>query len=195
MASRGERTRERLLRVAEEQLVADNGSLDIDRVAEAAGISVGGLYHHFASKDALLGAVVEAFHHRYDSEVLFADLGDIEGWAPRERERVRRAVRFYYDQPLAAVLLTRAGVDGAVARVDGERLQHAARASAANVAEAQRAGELPGDIDSTHAGAMLMGGAALVLARAVQQSPRPPADELASMLWTMVEGVVGLHRR
>ena len=110
--------------------------------------------------------------------MLFADLGDIEGWAPREQERVRRAVRFYYDQPLAAVLLTRAGVDGAVARVDGERLQRAARASAANVAEAQRAGELPGDIDSAHAGAMLMGGAALVLARAAAAvaRDRPPTN-------------------
>lgn len=194
MTDRGQRTRERLLSVAEQQLVAERGTLDVDRVAAAAGVSVGGLYHHFASKEELLAAVVEGFHDRYDSAVLFADLADAGDWATRERERVRRAVRFYYDEPLAKVLLSRAGVDGAIARVDTERLQLAAHASAANLREAQRAGELPGELDCAHAGAMLMGGVALVLARALEQSPPPPAAELTDSLWRMVAGVVGLDR-
>ncbi len=192
MSSRGQRTRERLLAVAEQQLVAEHGTLDVDRVAAAAAISVGGLYHHFPSKEALLAAVVEAFHDRYDAEVLFADLGDVGDWATRERERVRRAVQFYYEQPLAKVLLARAGVDGAIARVDAVRLQGAARASALNLGEAQRAGQLPPELDCAHAGAMLMGGVALVLARALEQSPRPSADDLAEAIWVMVAGVVGL---
>ncbi len=181
--------------VAEQQLVAERGMLDVDRVAAAAGISVGGLYHHFASKDALLGAVVERFHDRYDEQVLYADLAPLGDWVERERERVARAVAFYYAQPLATVLLARAAVDGAVARVDAERLQAAARTSAANLREAQRAGELSAQLDCAHAGAMLMGGVALVLARALEQSPRPAAEELTASVWAMVLGVVGLGRR
>lgn len=190
VASRGELTRERLLRVAEEQLVADKGALDIDRVAAACGISVGGLYHHFASKAALLVAVVEAFHDRYDAEVVYAQLeGD---WPTRECERIRRAVRFHYDEPLAPLILARAAADGAVARVDAERLERAARASAANLKAAQREGVLSPDLDCAHAGAMLMGGVSLVLAQALARRRRPSVDRLAEEIWVMVARIVGV---
>jgi AcrR family transcriptional regulator len=192
MSTRGQRTRERLLALAEQQLVASGGALDIDTLAVAAGISVGGLYHHFGSKEALLSAVVEAFHERLAAQVVYADLGEPAQWPARERLRIRRAVRFYYDEPLATLLLARTAGDATVARVDAERLDRAAAVSAANLAAAQRAGVLASDLDCDAAGAMLMGGVTLVLARALRSDPRPDADALTATLWALVAGVVGI---
>jgi len=46
---------------AAEQLVADQGasSLTLDAVAQAAGVSKGGLLYHYPNKDALLAAMIE----------------------------------------------------------------------------------------------------------------------------------------
>ena len=46
---------------AAEQLVADEGAskLTLDAVAQAAGVSKGGLLYHYPSKDALLAAMIE----------------------------------------------------------------------------------------------------------------------------------------
>jgi AcrR family transcriptional regulator len=61
MLNRSDRddTRTRLLDAAE-QIVADRGvgALTLDAVAAAAGVSKGGLLHHYRSKEALLTAIV-----------------------------------------------------------------------------------------------------------------------------------------
>lgn len=189
MSTRGARTRARILAAAESDLLA-HGGIDVDRVAAASGISVGGLYHHFASKDELLVAIVAAFHARYHEQVVYAEIAG--SWRERERERIRRAVRFHYDEPLAPLLLTRATSDGAIASADARELAEVVVASAANLAAAQREGELPAALDCDLAGAMLMGGVRLVLARALTLDKRPPADVLAERVWTMVAGVVGI---
>lgn len=187
MNARGVRTRDRILTAAERDLLAHDG-IDIDRVAAAAAISIGGLYHHFACKDDLLAAIVTAFHARHDEQVLYAK---IEGtWHERERERVRRSVRFHYREPLAPLLITRAVTDAQIARIDAKELERAARASAANLTAAQRAGELPADLDCNLAGAMLMGGSRLVLARALALKRRPTATRLADKLWAMCAAIV-----
>lgn len=54
--------RERIF-MAAEQVVSEVGAarLTLDAVAQAAGISKGGLLYHFPSKDALMGAVAERY--------------------------------------------------------------------------------------------------------------------------------------
>lgn len=53
-------TRDRLLDAAETVVIARGvAALSLDAVAAAAGVSKGGLLHHFRSKEALLGALVE----------------------------------------------------------------------------------------------------------------------------------------
>ncbi|WP_040600202.1 TetR/AcrR family transcriptional regulator [Patulibacter medicamentivorans] len=187
MSSRGLRTRERILAAAEQDLIAHDG-IDIVRVASAAGISVGGLYHHFAAKDDLLAAVVTAFHARHNEQVIYAEIPG--PWRERERERIRRSVRFHYADPLAPLLVTRAVTDAQIARIDAQELARAARASAANLAAAQRNGELPATLDCDLAGAMLMGGSRQVIARALTLKRRPAASRLADELWAMCAAIV-----
>lgn len=60
-AAQGRATREQLIAVAT-RLFAEHGYEDtsIEDVLAEAGVSRGALYHHFAGKDALFGAVVES---------------------------------------------------------------------------------------------------------------------------------------
>ena len=84
-AARGRATREQLIEVAT-RLFAENGYEDtsIEDVLAAAGVSRGALYHHFAGKDALFGAVVESVENR-----VMADLAAAAGDIPDVVERLR----------------------------------------------------------------------------------------------------------
>jgi AcrR family transcriptional regulator len=59
-AERGQATRERLIEIAT-RLFATRGydGTSIEAVLQESGVSRGSLYHHFAGKDALFGAVLE----------------------------------------------------------------------------------------------------------------------------------------
>nr|QQZ51483.1 TetR family transcriptional regulator [Phenylobacterium glaciei] len=50
---------ERLIRAAQEELIASHGLLEMQAVAKRAKVSVGLAYHHFGSKAGLIAAVVE----------------------------------------------------------------------------------------------------------------------------------------
>jgi len=72
-AGRGQATRKRIVEVATD-LFADRGyeATSIEAVLERAGVSRGSLYHHFAGKDRLFDAVVEAVHARVGEATLAA---------------------------------------------------------------------------------------------------------------------------
>jgi AcrR family transcriptional regulator len=78
---RGQTTRRHLIEVATE-LFAQRGyeGTSIEAVLEAADVSRGSLYHHFAGKDKLFEAVVEGVHGRVGAATLqaaaAADRGD-----------------------------------------------------------------------------------------------------------------------
>src|SRR5437764_4553603 len=67
MTRNAEETRTRLLDAAG-RVVVDQGvdALTLDAVAHGAGVSKGGLLHHFASKEALLGALIEHAFATYE---------------------------------------------------------------------------------------------------------------------------------
>src|ERR1700752_2511254 len=84
-AAQGRATREQLIEVAT-GLFAERGyeETSIEAVLAAAGVSRGALYHHFAGKDALFGAVVESVETR-----VMADLAAAAGDIPDVVERLR----------------------------------------------------------------------------------------------------------
>jgi AcrR family transcriptional regulator len=68
---RGQATREQLIAVAT-RLFADRGyeGTSIEAVLQEAGVSRGSLYHHFAGKDALFEAVLQAVDQRAGAQVV-----------------------------------------------------------------------------------------------------------------------------
>ncbi len=67
---KGNETRERIFRAAM-QLAARDGlmTLTLEKVAEESGLSKGGVIHHFATKEALLGGVIAHFTDQVEREM------------------------------------------------------------------------------------------------------------------------------
>lgn len=63
-------TRELLITAANQVLLSQGAAqLTLDAVAQAAGVSKGGLLYHFASKDALIEAMVEHYVTHFESRL------------------------------------------------------------------------------------------------------------------------------
>lgn len=73
-------SRERILDAASRILVRDGGdAVTIAAVAREAGVSKGGLFYHFASKDQLVAALVDRYVASFDA--LIESAGDTPGAA------------------------------------------------------------------------------------------------------------------
>ena len=179
-----------LLQAAAAELIEREGALEVLAVAGRAGVSVGLIYRHFGAKAGLLSAVVEAFHDRFDAEVLAGDPAPGASWAERERVRMRRTVDFHYDDPLAPVILGRLARDSEVAAAEAFRLRRQIRFAASTIARGQAAGEIPDDLDAALAAAMTVGGVRQALGEVLTRPRRPPRDEVADQLWRLVAAAV-----
>ena len=122
-------TRSRLLDAAE-TLVADRGvvALTLDAVAAAAGVSKGGLLHHFPSKEALLTAIVTRMAE--EMRAVFDALYAAEAPGPGRAARAglvwafhKPAERETRDLRIAAALLAAHAHDPAL--IDPIRAEHA----------------------------------------------------------------------
>lgn len=182
--------REALLRAAAEELVERGGVLEVGPVAARAGVSVGLIYRHFASKAGLLAAVVGDFYVRFGGEVLETDPAPGRGWAERERRRTEMAVAFHYDEPLAAIVLARLARDPEVAAVEARHLRVQVARGAQNVARGQRDGEIPEDIDPGIAAALILGGVRQALIEVLARREPPPREVLSDQLWRLVAAAV-----
>jgi AcrR family transcriptional regulator len=92
-----ERTRRALLDAAAVALKTHGPAVSLDMVARAAGVSKGGLLHHFRSKDALLVGLADEWMARFDAAVQrHLDPGDT-----RPGRMCRAHVRASFDESLS----------------------------------------------------------------------------------------------
>lgn len=73
-------------------------SVSLQEVADAAGVTKGGLLHHFPSKESLVTAIVDELLERFES--------DIEELASRDPERYGRFTRAYINVTFAMMAET-----------------------------------------------------------------------------------------
>jgi AcrR family transcriptional regulator len=101
-----EATRERILQAARE-LVIEHGyaAVSTDQVQRRAGVSRGGLYHHFSGKDALMAAVLEAVERDFALR-LAAAVAD----APDPFTALSTGVQWYLDECMRSKELQRIGL-------------------------------------------------------------------------------------
>lgn len=103
-------TRERILDAAEAVVDAQGvGRLTLDAVAQAAGVSKGGMLYHFPGKEALTVAMIERFTARFDAAV--------EGLAAEDPEPVGRVTRAYLRATLGEAPATGPSFDHACASI------------------------------------------------------------------------------
>jgi len=99
-------TRQRIVDVAGE-LVVEQGydGLSTAEVLRRAGVSRGGLYHHFSGKAELLGAVLEAF----ELDVM-ARLAQVVAGSPDQFSALEDGISWYLDECIRSVELQRIGL-------------------------------------------------------------------------------------
>jgi AcrR family transcriptional regulator len=192
-APRGVAARDKLLRAAADEL-AETGQLEVAAVARRAGVSTGLPYRYFGTRGGLLIAVLDAFYQRL-GEAAALRRYDAPTWAEREQQRIRDWVTALYAEPLAPLVLGGLVGDAEVAAANTRHLHLLIELGARNIANAQRAGELPADRDPEFLAAATLGGTNVVVSVALTRTPRPPAEEIITELWMVLSGAVGLIRR
>ena len=106
--------RARLLDAAERAVLETGaGHLTLDAVAKFAGVSKGGLLHHFPSKDSLLEAMLERYLNDVETQVAArcARRGGTLTAVERFRERVRVLLEQHPDRRAAGAALVAASAD------------------------------------------------------------------------------------
>lgn len=188
--ARGTAARDKLLRAAAQEL-GETGELEVAAVSRRAGVSAGLPYRYFGTRSGLLIAVLDAFYERLgDAAALRAYAATT--WAEREQQRIRDWVTALYTDPLAPMVLGGLVGDAEVAAANTRHLHLLIELGARNIGRAQRDGELPADRDPELLAAVTLGGTNAMLSVALTRTPRPPAEEIISELWTVVRGAVGL---
>lgn len=103
MATARPGTRDRILDATARILVRDGGdALTIAAIAHEAGVSKGGLFYHFPSKDDVVTALMERFIQSFDE--LLSNAGHEPGAATRAYLRSAEEPRSVATQPVIALL-------------------------------------------------------------------------------------------
>lgn len=105
-SERAEGTRERIVRAARE-LVIEHGYAGVStgQVLQRAGVSRGGLYHHFSGKHELMGAVLEAVEIDFTKRLVAAVADATDPFTALET-----GVQWYLDECLRSKELQRIGL-------------------------------------------------------------------------------------
>lgn len=187
---RGAASRRRLLAAAAAELIERDGTLEVASVAARARVSVGLIYRWFGSKAGLVAAVVDDFYDRLDAAVFDPDPVPGGSWAERERARTELGVAFHYEDPLAAVVLSRLTREPRIAAIELDRVQRQVTAATRNLERGQERGEIPRDLDPELVGAMVLGGMREVLRHALAREPPPARDAVVDELWRFIVAAV-----
>ncbi len=179
---------ERLVRAAQEELIASRGLLEMQAVAKRAKVSVGLAYHHFGSKAGLIAAVVEAFYNRLEDAAFSPSKLVSPDWAGREKERIAAYIAFHYDHPFAPLVVGPLSRAAEVLDVEQAFTRRQLTAGAYNLRAGQRAGVIPADLDPRLTIALLIGGIRQALIAALTSAHRPDRAELTDKIWVFVSG-------
>lgn len=184
-------TPEILISAARDELVANNGQLEMQGVAKRAGLSVGVAYHHFGSKAGLIAAVVEAFYRPMTAPNFGVSRSKNMSWSVRERSRTAAFIDYYFDTPFARLIVGPLGRTPEVLDVEAsfrrEQLQEGAR----NLRAAQRSCEISKKLDPNIAIALIQGGLQLAISEALNAQKRPKRSELLDQIWMFIASAVG----
>ncbi len=186
-------TRKKILAAASALLVDSDGNLEMSWVASRAGVSQGLAYHHFGSKEGLLGAVVEDFYDRVEDSVLMARLEDYADWSERERERVARYLTFLLEDKLTRTVIMRLAGTPAVAGVEARRWQRLVQEGSRNIADGQARGAIGAGQDSTLLAAMVLGAVRAAASSQLSQDIDVDPEALAEQIWQFLSAGLGLN--
>lgn len=187
--TRGYRTKARLLAAAEEELL-EHGCIEVARVADRAGASLGLLYRYFDGKDGLVTAVVDRFYDRYEEAVFAVAAPAGSRWLEHEWQRIEREVLFLFDEPLARRLVGGSPAEPAAAYADARRLARHIAMAVRNIEHGQRRGEIASAVDPALAAAAIIGGLRACLGVALAEGSGTQPTEVVETVMQISAAVI-----
>lgn len=184
-------TRGRIIEAARAVFVEGGGVMEMNAVAGRAGVSVGLAYHYFGSKAGLITALVEDFYDAYD-EVVNRKLPDAMPWSEREFLRLRGAVAFLFQDPVALIVLGRLGGSPEIVAAELRHREAIIKLGAVNIQKGCERGELAPVADPQLASEMINGGIRQAITRALAEPEGVDIDALSRNLWKPVCAILGL---
>lgn len=166
LTEKGRQTRTRLIDAAEAEL-RQHGRIEVTKVADRAGASLGLLYRYFDDKDALVAAVVDRFYDRYEEAVFSTPAPADAGWLDYEVDRIEAEVEFLFGEALSRRIVGATPAEPAAAHADARRLSRHIEMAARNIQHGRRAGEISVSVDPLLAAAAIVGGLRSCLAVAL----------------------------
>lgn len=186
-------TPQKLIQAAEDELIAQNGHLEMSLVAKRAGVSVGLAYHHFGSKTGLIAAVVDRFYDPVRDIALGSAIPLDLAWMDREKARTEALIDYFYGHPLSPLIAGRLAREPEVLDIERAHMEALVEAGARNIAQGQKQGLIPDTLDPDTTVAVLMGGLRLAIDRAVLADTRPSKDALLDQIWALTTGALRLE--
>ena len=178
---------ERIIIAATSLLVGDEGQLEVDRLAAAAGCSTGAIYHNFGSKAGVISAVTGRYNAKLAELVVPASMpSDRAAWLAAMRAALDATVAFMWGDPLTPVIATETVREAGVAAEAERWLNTHVRLLADQLAAAQAAGHLAAEADVEVLAAGVAGGLRQILRVLVTRPDRPDFAHVRSAAWAFV---------
>ena len=187
-------TRERLIRAAQDELVAGNGHLEMQAVAKRAQVSVGLAYHHFGSKAGLIASVVDDFYETLEAAVFYETKWPATSWEEGEKGRVGAYIGFHYAHPFAPLVIGPLSRASEVLDVETAFTNRQLEGGAQMLMAAQREGILEDSIDPHLTIALMIGGIRQALIFAMAREQRPAPEKLTDDVWQFMAAALRLKR-
>ena len=185
-------TAQKLINAAEEELLRNDGTMEMSAVARRAGVSVGLAYHHFGSKTGLIAAVVDLFYEPLRDILLGTAIPLELEWAAREQNRTCAMVDHYYDNKLAPLIAGRLAREPEVLDIESAHMTALLQLGTKNIAQGQKQGMVDATLDPHVTVNLLMGGVHLALDQAVLAQKRPARSQLKKQIWQFISHALRL---
>lgn len=105
---KGQMTQARILRAATTVFVRNQGRIELEEIAQEAGVSMGLLYRYFPSKGNLQAAVIDAYFDRLD-QAIWQPIDNYETYRQQECKRIMLYIAFQNADEVGRIVLTYTG--------------------------------------------------------------------------------------
>lgn len=187
------RSDERLLRAAQEELISNNGHMEMLSVAKRAGVAAGLAYHYFGSKSGLIAAVVADFYQPLTKISLGHPIANHQTWLDREHDRTAALIDYFYDHPMAPLIAGRLSREPEVLDVEQSHMDALLLAGAKNIVQGQASGVVASALDPNITVAVLMGGLRQAINSAITTNPRPSRALLLKNIWRLTVNALQIN--
>lgn len=178
---------QRILEAAKRMLVEQDGHMEIDQLAAAAGCSAGLIYHHFGSKAGLVAVIVGEFNEALSAMEPPGRGTSRREWLDRLHARCDAIVAAMYTNPLTRIIVAETIKDASAAAATERWLRVHITELTEDLGGARRLGYLGKEMDPELIAAGIAGGLRQIMRVVVSRAKLPKLPAVQRDAWRFVE--------